>query len=184
MYLLSRRSGHQPAAWRRLIENSSPLVHAWCRRGGIDPSDAGDVTQEVFIAVWRGMDAFRHDRAGAAFLAWLRGITRHKIADHFRDLARQPGTDDRCGVEAEFQVVTEGDDFTDTQHRLRGVLRQAMEDVSVEFEPRTWEGFLRVVGGDQSASEVGTQLGMTSGAVRQAKHKVLRRLREKVRDAA
>ena len=50
------------------------------------PSDVDDVTQEVFLAAYRNLAAFRR---GDDFGAWLRGIARNKLHDYFRSSARR-----------------------------------------------------------------------------------------------
>jgi RNA polymerase sigma-70 factor (ECF subfamily) len=50
------------------------------------PSDVDDMTQEVFLAAYRNLGTFRR---GDDFGAWLRGIARNKLHDHFRSSARR-----------------------------------------------------------------------------------------------
>lgn len=57
----------------------SPLVHTLALRSLRDKSAADDVTQEVFIRVWRSRSAF--DPAKARLAAWIVGITRNVITD-------------------------------------------------------------------------------------------------------
>ncbi|MFJ3922036.1 RNA polymerase sigma factor [Streptomyces sp. NPDC090022] len=71
------------AAYRRW----GPLVHALARRGTGDRHEAEDITQQVFLAAWRGRRLFRPERGD--FGAWLFGITRHKIADALERRGRQ-----------------------------------------------------------------------------------------------
>jgi RNA polymerase sigma-70 factor, ECF subfamily len=47
-----------------------------------DRNAAQDVTQEVFMAAWQIWDTYRGD---GNVLSWLRGIARHKVADHLRE---------------------------------------------------------------------------------------------------
>ncbi|MCB5274151.1 ECF RNA polymerase sigma factor SigK [Arthrobacter sp. SO5] len=57
----------------------SPLVHTLALRALRNHAAADDVTQEVFIRVWRSRATF--DPAKARLPAWIVGITRNAITD-------------------------------------------------------------------------------------------------------
>ncbi|MGH1551489.1 sigma-70 family RNA polymerase sigma factor [Streptomyces sp. L7] len=57
----------------------SPLVHTLARHSLGDANEAEDVTQQVFLGVWRGRPGFRPERGTVG--GWIVGITRRRIAD-------------------------------------------------------------------------------------------------------
>ncbi|MFF5499304.1 sigma-70 family RNA polymerase sigma factor [Streptomyces aquilus] len=57
----------------------SRLVHTLAQRSLGDAEEAADVTQQVFLGVWRGRGGFRPERG--AIGGWIVGITRRRIAD-------------------------------------------------------------------------------------------------------
>ncbi|MFI9151688.1 sigma-70 family RNA polymerase sigma factor [Streptomyces sp. NPDC053367] len=57
----------------------SGLVHTLAWRALGDRGEAEDVTQQVFLGVWRGGCTYRPERGPVA--GWIVGIARHKIAD-------------------------------------------------------------------------------------------------------
>jgi len=65
----------------------SPLVHTLARRSLGDPNEAEDVTQQVFIGLWRGRRGYRPERGTLG--GWIVGITRRKVADALRARSRR-----------------------------------------------------------------------------------------------
>ena len=60
------------------------------------------------------------------------------------------------------------------------VLHRALDFIRVEFEDSTWQAFWATTVGQLSTRDVADRFGMTPQAVRQAKYRVLRRLRQEL----
>ncbi len=63
--------------------------------------------------------------------------------------------------------------------RSRGCIA-ALEQVRLQFEERTWQAFWKVAMEDRPAADVAAELGLSVTSVRQAKSRVLRRLKEEL----
>jgi RNA polymerase sigma-70 factor (ECF subfamily) len=63
------------------------LVHTVAGRAAGSSHDADDITQAVFVSAWRGRHRYSPDRA--ALPAWLLGITKRRIADHWDSRSRE-----------------------------------------------------------------------------------------------
>jgi RNA polymerase sigma-70 factor, ECF subfamily len=179
--LLERVRANDPAAWTRLMTLYRPLVYHWCLRGGA-AADAEDVTQEVFSAAASALATFRHDRPTDTFRGWLRGITRNQLLMHFRRIHGRPQAEG--GSDAWRRLQDAPDPLADTDPdepgQLRELYQRALEQVRGEFQANTWQAFWRTVIDGHSPSTISEELGMTPAAIRQAKSRVLRRLREEM----
>jgi RNA polymerase sigma-70 factor (ECF subfamily) len=60
------------------------------------------------------------------------------------------------------------------------LMRRGLELVQNEFTERTWRAFWCTAVDGRDAHEVGAELGMTAGAVRVAKSRVVSRLRDEL----
>ncbi|MEU1116964.1 MULTISPECIES: sigma-70 family RNA polymerase sigma factor [unclassified Streptomyces] len=74
------------------------LVYALAVRSLGDPKEAEDVTQQVFLAAWRGRGGYRPERGPVS--AWLVGIARHKTVDALSARARRGEVVDRGAATA------------------------------------------------------------------------------------
>jgi RNA polymerase sigma-70 factor (ECF subfamily) len=180
--LLERARANDAVAWQQLVKLYHPLVLFWCQRGGLSGQDAEDLSQEVFAATALGLARFRRDQPGDTFRGWLRVITKNEILMHRRREARHPPP---VGGSASLERLQEVSDplagSEEEEHvEFSRVCRRVMEQVRGEFEDKTWQAFwLTVVEGRSPATLTG-DLGMTAAAIRQAKSRVLRRLRKEV----
>lgn len=59
-------------------------------------------------------------------------------------------------------------------------MRQALDEGKPKVDERTWTVFWRVVVDGQDVARVAEEMGMTAGAVRVAKCRVLQRLRDEM----
>ena len=177
--LLERAKRLDPAAWERLCRLFGPVVYGWCRQRSLQDSDAADVVQDVFSSVYRNLEQFRREKGQGSFHRWLWTITANCIRLHFRRQGRQAATAIGSGIEnlPDLAADETGDGDQTLRRQLVG---RTLRLVEGDFSAQTWQAFVRTTLQSQSYQEVAAALGMRENAVRQARFRVLRRLREEL----
>jgi RNA polymerase sigma-70 factor (ECF subfamily) len=178
--LLHRIKANDGEAWSLLIDLYAPLVYRWCRGWGLPAQEVEDVFQEVFRAVATHIGDFRHVQSEDTFRGWLRMITLNKVRDHFR--SRNQGPAATGGSTALLRLASlpavERTDESGVDQTVAPSLQLALDRAYGEFEDRTWKAFWLTAVEGQATADVAQALDMRTGAVRVAKARVLRRLRQ------
>lgn len=183
--LIDRVKADEAGAWDRLVTLYAPLLYHWCRRWQLQDEDLADVFQEVFKTLVVHISEFRKQREGDTFRGWLRAITRNKVIDHLRKVQREgPGGSEArsCLSQLPAGEAAEAEDPSEAAEMRRLFLR-GLDLIRSEFEDHTWQAFWRTAVEGRAPREVAAELSMTSVAVRAAKCRILRRLREELGDA-
>ncbi len=89
--LVERCLGGQDAAWEELVRTHTRRVYGLCYRFTGTDSDAQDLTQEVFLRVFRSLKSFRSGEG--SFVVWLSRLTRNLLIDHYRRTKLDRATD-------------------------------------------------------------------------------------------
>ncbi|MFF8971770.1 sigma-70 family RNA polymerase sigma factor [Streptomyces sp. NPDC014995] len=155
------------AAYRRW----SALVHTLARRSLGDAKEAEDVTQQVFLGVWRGRAGYRPERGTVG--GWIVGITRRKIADALAARTRR-----RDLVATAGSVLTLADPGRD---RPETVLDRVLLSGELARLPAPQRQVLRLAFYEdltqtQIAARTGWPLGTVKSHARRGMHQLRRRL--------
>ncbi|WP_232296378.1 RNA polymerase sigma factor [Terriglobus sp. TAA 43] len=79
------------SAWQQLVVAQHRRVYGICYRFTGSPTDAEDLTQDVFLKVYKNLPGF--DPEKGAFTTWLTTLTRNMLVDHFRRTRLDRATD-------------------------------------------------------------------------------------------
>ena len=171
--------------WNKLAKLYGPLVYSWVRKVGVSEEDAVDIGQEVFRVVSQKVPTFDLERTDGGFRAWLRQITRNKIGDRIRQINKQEvafgGSDNAIGELATFDWASRFDDDS-AQEDNSELLSAMLRSIQTGFKEKTWQAFWLTAIDEQPVSIVSDQLQMTQKAIRQAKYRVLKKLRDEFGD--
>ena len=111
----------EETAWEDLIKAHTRRVFSICYRFTNKDSEAQDLTQEVFLRVFKNLRSFRAGEG--SFVVWLTRLTRNLLIDHYRRTRYERATD---SIEDQMPALEEK---TATLGRADGILagREASE---------------------------------------------------------
>ena len=89
--LVRRCIAGDAVAWEEIVQRYNRRIYNICYRFAGSADDAQDLTQEVFIKMYRMMSSY--DSGRAAFMTWVTTITRNLLVDHFRKSKQDRMTD-------------------------------------------------------------------------------------------
>lgn len=180
--VLDRARNGDNDAFARIFNLYAGLVFHWCRKSGIAEADAGQVSQEVFLAVSRGLKGFKREKPGDSFKAWLRVVTKSRIADYFRQAPREVGVggDDNWLLHVSSPETTESTAEDRIETNL--VYERATRLIESEFSARDCSAFKLSVIEGLTGEEVARQLEITPNSVYIARCRILKRLRDEFGD--
>jgi RNA polymerase sigma-70 factor, ECF subfamily len=79
------------AAWEEIVQRYHRRIYNICYRFTGSGTDADDLTQEVFIKMYRTLNTYEPERG--AFMTWVTTVTRNLLVDHFRKTRQDRVTD-------------------------------------------------------------------------------------------
>ena len=151
------------SAFEELVTRYEKRVYAIALRSSGSPEDAADITQEVFLKVWRSMESFRGD---SGFSTWLFRITMNLCVDHARRRQTPPQTQPLVQGEEDDERPIPDTAPTPEEHlensELGRELAAALDEVSDEHRRIV---LLRDVSG-MSYTEIAEVLEISEGTVK------------------
>jgi RNA polymerase sigma-70 factor, ECF subfamily len=88
-------------AWEEIVQRYNRRIYNICYRFAGSADDAQDLTQEVFIKMYRTLSSYDVERG--AFMTWLTTMTRNLLVDHFRKTKQDRVTDSMDAVPSEHE---------------------------------------------------------------------------------
>lgn len=172
--LAERLRGGDESALAEAYRLFAPLVFSLAHRSLRHREDAEDVTQQVFVAAWRG----RHNlRLGDDSLpAWLVGITRHRIADAHEERTRVS----RRVAAATVIPITTSTPTPEEEVVSSVVVAHALAGLG---EPRQTIVRMAVIDG-RTHPEIAEELGLPMGTVKSHARRGLLALRDTLKEVA
>jgi RNA polymerase sigma-70 factor, ECF subfamily len=139
--LVARCIAGDNGAWELLVRQNTRRVYNLCYRFTGSATDAEDLTQEVFIKIYRTLGSFDADKA--AFTTWMTTVTRNLLVDHFRRTKLERASDsmdaaageDEDGPKLSERIEDQGprpDERVESQEKQK-LVHKALQELSPEL---------------------------------------------------
>src|ERR1700730_14835732 len=100
--LVERCLTGQDTAWEDLVKLHTRRVYSICYRFTSSDAEAQDLTQDVFMRVFKNLKSFRSGEG--LFVVWLTRLTRNLLIDHYRRTRMDRATE---SIEDQVKVLEE-----------------------------------------------------------------------------
>lgn len=101
-HLVERCLSGDDAAWEELVRLHTRRVYGLCYRFTGSDAEAQDLTQDVFVRIFRTLRTFRSTEG--SFVTWLARLTRNLLIDHYRRTRQERAT---ASIEDQLPVLEE-----------------------------------------------------------------------------
>ena len=172
-----KKYGDRQAA-NELVSCYYDEIYAFAYRQTTDVELSMDLTQEIFIAVLKGIETF--DEKKATFRTWMYRIASNKITDYYRSKYHRQQSVQVWTEDAEEPVSS----FDMEEEMLQKVYEeQLMQDVMaviVGYGNEWVRIFQMKLFLDKTFEEIGTELGLSENTVKTRYYTMLRKLRKEM----
>jgi len=162
--LVGRCLGGDETAWEELVRLHTRKVYGLCYRFTGSGSEAQDLTQEVFLRVFRTVRTFRS--AEGSFATWLARVTRNLLIDHYRRTRQERMTD---SIEEQLPVLEEAGAAASSRPDRELAGREASEILQATLQrlsPDLREAVLLRDFEEMEYREIAQVLGIPEGTVK------------------
>ena len=132
--LVQRCLQGEGSAWEELVRRHTRRVYHVCYRFVGNRTEAEDISQEVFLRVYRTLASYRSAHGG--FVTWVTSVTRNLLIDHYRRTKRDRLTDsldDAMPVVENKESVARRPDEQALLGELSGQVQTALTRLSPEL---------------------------------------------------
>ncbi|HEV2349417.1 MAG TPA: RNA polymerase sigma factor [Terriglobia bacterium] len=161
--LVQRCLAGENSAWESLLKGHTRKIFNLCYRFTGRPSEAEDLTQEIFIKIFQTLRTF--DSAQGTFMTWLNRVARNHLVDHYRRTRKDRMTsslDDDEGAVSETPSPSAGPSAGVESRERRELLQRGLDKLSPDLREAV---VLRDLN-DLDYDEIARVLGVPQGTVK------------------
>ncbi len=161
-------------AFSKLMGKYKTFIFSYVRRKTSSDDDADDITQEVFVNVYKALPKWQ---PRASFKTWLYTIARNRCIDYHRARARRRFhyIDD----DEEFTPILQATDIYSNPEKMaeESELRRIISEAIEQLSPKQKEVFILYRYQGLQIKEIAETLGIAEGSVKVHHHRAMKKLK-------
>ena len=162
--------------WNEFADKYSSVIAGFARNAGLRAQDADDILQDVLMGFFRVSSEFEYDPEKGRFRGYLKRVTLNAIRARFRRKRPSQNFDGSW----EPPALDQNTDVIWDRQWTEQLLYRAMAEARANVEERTWKAFELYGLRGAAVDAVCEETGMTPDAVRHAKMRITKQIRELV----
>jgi len=157
-------------AWTQLVSSQHRRIYAICYRFTNSATDAEDLTQDVFIKVYKNLSTY--DLSKGSFQTWMTTLARNLLVDHFRRTRLDRASDSLdASLNSDEDGPTIGDRLMDQgisqdKHVAGLELKATIQDALKQLSPELREAVILRDLEDMDYKEIAQVLRIPEGTVK------------------
>lgn len=158
------------SAWEEIVRSHNRRIYNICYRFTGSQDDAEDLTQEVFIRIYKTLKSYDLERG--AFTTWVTTMTRNLLVDHFRKSKQDRVTDSiDAPPAADEDAPTLGDQIQDEKPRPDASVatketQKLVQDALQKLSPELREAVILRDLQDMDYRDIASSLNVPEGTVK------------------
>jgi RNA polymerase sigma-70 factor (ECF subfamily) len=157
-------------SWQQLVVSQHRRIYAICYRFTGSSTDAEDLTQDVFLKLYKNLASF--DTQKGSFQTWITTLARNLLVDHFRRTRLDRASDSLdASFDGEDDSPTMGDRLADPrpsqEHHVAGLeLKVRVQSALKQLSPELREAVILRDLEDMDYKEISQVLRIPEGTVK------------------
>lgn len=157
-------------AWQQIVESQYRRVYGLCYRFTGSVPDAEDLTQDVFLKVYRNLKTFDVERG--SLQSWLTALARNLLIDHFRRTRTEQSThsldagwDEPNDMTTPLEII-EGRELDPLERSISRELQVLVQKALLKVSPELREAVILRDLKDMDYKEIAEVLRIPEGTVK------------------
>ena len=177
LFLARRAAKADPAAWDEIIELYGERIFNLALRFTRNQQEAEDLTQDIFLKLYRNLDRYRGD---VPLMAWALRLSRNLCIDHYRHHRARRQAETVSDDVLRHLPSSENLERHSQQRERRRLIQQVLAEMSENLASVVMLRDLQGLSYDEIATFFEVPVGTIKSRLNRARRELVRRVRERL----